>query len=244
MVWYKKSFGKDYLQVYQHRDDKEARQLVKFSVNVLGLEPGQQVLDLCGGYGRNAVHFSKYNIKVTCLDLSPVFVKMAKIKSGETQNSFHVIRGDMKDIPHHNAFDAVVSLFTSFGYFEKEEDNVKVLKAVSGALKPNGLFLLDYLNLQYALKNLVPKDKKEQHGVQLVQERNFNPHSFRLEKKITISDQRNTREYLESVRVYGIIELGSMFAEAGLMCTAVYGDYNGGAFTPDSPRLIMIGKKD
>ncbi|NIA32105.1 MAG: hypothetical protein GWP06_19625, partial [Actinobacteria bacterium] len=120
----------------------------------------------------------------------------------------------------------------------------RVLQNVAQALKPEGLFLLDYLNVKYTLFNLVAKDQRKKSGFQITQERSFNQRSERFEKKITIHEAASKREYHESVRAYGVVEMGSLFAEAGLNCIATFGDYSGKAYSPDSPRLIMIGQKN
>ncbi len=243
MDWYQKAFGEDYLKVYSHRNVEEANKLVDFASKALQLKPGQKVLDLGSGYGRNAFALAQKNLQVYCLDLSPVLIKIAHDLATENAYPIHCIRADMRNIPALQKFDAIVSFFTSFGYFQKEYDNLRVLKNVTLTLKPGGLFLLDYLNVKHTLFNLVPRDHKTGSGFQITQERSFNQKSERFEKKIIIHEPANFREYHESVRAYGIIEMGSLFAEAGLKCIATYGDYSGKKYSPDSPRLIMIGQK-
>ena len=244
MDWYQKAFGEDYLRVYAHRNSKEAKQLVDFIYNALELKKGQKVLDLGSGYGRNAIELAHKKVQVYCLDLSPVLIKMAKELASDKNYNLHYIRADMRHIPIKESFNVIVSLFTSFGYFEKESENLMVLENVNYALKPKGLFLLDYLNVKYTLFNLVPKDFRKESGFNVVQERHFDGQNERIKKKITINGNSGVREYNESVRAYGIIELATMFAEVGLKCIASYGDYCGSPYTPDSPRLIMIGQKE
>lgn len=243
MDWYQKAFGEDYLKVYSHRNVEEANQLVNFACQVLQLQEGQKVLDLGGGYGRNAFALAQKKLQVYCLDLSPVLIKIARDMAEKKKDPVHCIRADMRNIPAFDKFDAVVSLFTSFGYFQEENENLRVLKNVTQALKTNGLFLLDYLNVKHTLCNLVPRDDNKKDGFQIIQERFFNQQSERFEKKIMIHEPTSRREYHESVRAYGVIEMGSLFAEAGLKCVATYGDYLGNNYSPDSPRLIMIGQK-
>ncbi len=243
MDWYQKAFGEDYLKVYSHRNVEEANRLVDFACEALQLGRGQKVLDLGSGYGRNAFALAQRNLQVYCLDLSPVLIKIAHDVSSENTHPVFCLRADMRNIPALQKFDAVVSFFTSFGYFKKEEDNLRVIKNVTQALKPDGLFLLDFLNVKHTLDNLVPKDQKKGNGFQITQERSFNQKSERFEKKIMIQEPTSRREYHESVRAYGVIEMGSLFAEAGLKCIATYGDYSGNRYSPDSPRLIMIGQK-
>ena len=244
MTWYKRSFGKDYLRIYSHRDQQEAKTHVDFATKVLNIKADQHVLDLGCGYGRHSLELAKKNIHVTGIDLSEHLLKIARENALKQKLDIHFLNNDMRDIPFTNKFDAVLSLFTSFGYFDSDEENGKVIKSAARSLKQHGLFFLDYLNIAYTLSTLVPRDSKEKDGFRLVQERSFNKQTFRIEKKISIRTEDETREYNESVRAYGIAEIGSFFGDAGLICTAVYGDYDGSAFSQNSPRLIMVGLKE
>ena len=243
MGWYKKTFGHDYLNIYSNRNESEAKKIIKFAVQVLNLQPGQKVLDLACGYGRNSVECAKYKLDVLGLDLSPELLSLAKRKGMENGHKIPLIRGDMRDIPFCETFDAVLSLFTSFGYFESDAENEKVIRSVAWALKPGGLFLFDYLNIIQALPNMTIRDSKVKGNIKIVQERFYNKESNRIEKKITIHEDGEIREYVESVRAYYLIELLHFFENAGLSCTAVFGDYDIHPFTQHSPRLILIGKK-
>ena len=123
MGWYKKTFGHDYLKIYSNRNESEAKKIIKFAVQVLNLHPGQKVLDLACGYGRNAVECAKDRLKVFGLDLSPELLSLAQRKGSENGYKIPFVRGDMRDIPFYDRFDAVLSLFTSFGYFESDVEN-------------------------------------------------------------------------------------------------------------------------
>ena len=239
MAWYKKSFGKDYLKIYSHRTREEAKRHVDFACKALNLRAGQLVLDLGCGAGRHSYELIEKNLRVAAFDLSAELLSSVR----DSEVSFYRVRGDMRYLPFTADFDAVLSFFTSFGYFDADEENEQVVKAVSLALKPGGLFFLDFFNLQYTLSTLIPEDRCQRDGIKLIQERRFDADSFRVEKITTISDARSHRQYRESVRAYGIIEIGHFLAEANMKCIAVYGDYDGRAFSPDSPRLIVIGRK-
>jgi SAM-dependent methyltransferase len=244
MSWYRKSFGQDYLRIYSHRDEQEAVRQCNFAVAALGLGPGDRVLDLGCGYGRHALLLAKSGLQVTGLDLSEQLLSIARENSAKLGLNINYILGDMRNIPYQDHFDAVLSFFTSFGYFDDEEENGQVIKSASTALKQSGNLFLDYLNIHHVLENMVAADKVEKDGYTLEQQRNFDPESFRINKKILISAPDGTREYIESVRAYGLAEIGSFFADAGLICTAVFGDYDGSAYRRSSKRLIVIGQNE
>lgn len=241
--WYRKVFGEDYLKIYPHRNGPEASLHVDFAIEKLHLLSGQRVLDLGCGNGRHSIRLAEKGLRVVGLDLSNFLLRLAE-NSARTKNlPVHFIRGDMRQIPFPPVFDAVCSFFTSFGYFDAEEENSKVIQSVASTLVPGGLFFLDFFNVQYTLSHLVRQDSSEKNGIRLVQRRKFNERTFRIEKKIVIHESDRSREYRESVRAYGGAEIGSLFADAGLTCIATYGDYDGTPFNQNSPRLIMIGRK-
>ncbi len=242
MSWYKKSFGHDYLTIYPHRNENEAKKIVNFAMKALDMQPGQRVLDLACGYGRNSAVCAQQGLDVVGLDLSTELLSLALDKNKENDRSFPLVRGDMRDIPFENAFDIILSLFTSFGYFDNDAENEQVIRGIARALKPGGVFLFDYLNMMQALPNIT-SDTQVRNNMTIIQERSFNEHTNRFEKKITVKDNGDVREYYESVRAYRLIELLQFFERSGLECTAIYGDYEQNPFTRNSPRLIMIGEK-
>ena len=243
MGWYKKSFGNDYLKIYSHRDDQEAKKIALFAMQVLNMQPGQCILDLGCGNGRNAIVAAELGLQVAALDLSPELLAMAQRKTRKKNLSICFVRGDMRHIPLTGPFDAVWSLFTSFGYFSTDKENERVIRESVAVLKPGGCLLLDYLNVLQCLQNMETSDIQEKGHYTVIQERRYNAAAGRIEKTISIHENGATREYHESVRAYQLQELLEFFTHAGLRCTAVYGDYDRRPFTKVSPRLIVIGQK-
>src|SRR5262245_21780318 len=107
------------------------------------------VLDLGCGTGRHALAFAARGFEVTGLDYSQAFLHTAREAARKAGASIRFVRGDMKDLRRHfaaNAFDLVVSLFNSFGYFDSRRDDAKMVRAVHRVLRPGGAFVLNTLN--------------------------------------------------------------------------------------------------
>jgi ubiquinone/menaquinone biosynthesis C-methylase UbiE len=242
MAWYQESFGNDYLLVYKHRDMQGAYTEVKKMVNWLKLKQGSRLLDLCCGMGRQSLALSELGYTVTGVDLSKVLLQEA-IKLG-VEEQVTWIHGDMRDVPLSEPFDAVVNLFTSFGYFDEDEQNEKVLHEMHRLLKKEGRFIVDFLNPVYVKANLVAQSEREEEDLTIRETRTIEDGCVR--KRIVITQEGEPdRHYLEQVKLYERPEFEAMLAKAGLHIDHVYGDYEGQAYSPEtSSRMIFVGHKE
>ncbi|MGB9597724.1 MAG: methyltransferase domain-containing protein [Candidatus Poribacteria bacterium] len=244
MEWYKDWFGKEYLLVYPHRDESEAKKQINFLERYVNITKDEKILDLCCGNGRHSIELKKLGYDVIGIDLSEDLLDSARKKAFENNIDLKLIRCDMREIPYRNYFDLVVQFFTSFGYFETDEENQKVLSAISHSLKVNGRFLIDYLNPNYVVKNLIEKDEKIISGLLIKQERWIDTAKQRVNKKITIVADDKSSVFNESVRMYSLDEIKTMLKKSDLKLTDVYGDFDGSEYSSNSPRMILIGKKE
>jgi SAM-dependent methyltransferase len=250
--WYEEWFNEAYLRVYAHRDAKLAEAETDFLIATLSPSKTSPILDLCCGAGRHLIRLQNLGFQnAVGIDLSPHLLEAAKNSlagSGQAPgerdpliHSLPLVRGDMRSLPFGACFQVVLSLFTSFGYFYEEEENQQVLREIRRVLLPGGQFLLDLVPLA-AVDRLVAKSERESGDFHIVEKRRFDPIRRRVEKEIEISGPDGQHSFLESVRVYSFGETNRILAEAGLCLTDVRGNFRGGAFQPDSERMILIGK--
>jgi len=240
------AFGRDYLARYAHRTDSDARAEVRFLSRVLGAAPGKLVLDLCCGAGRHSRALAHAGYRVVGVDLSAPLLEEARQAASSAPLLY--LRADARRLPlRDGVFDGAVNLFTSFGYFEKEEEDLEVLCAVRKALKPGGPFVLDFFNLAPTLSRLVPRTESKVKGARVVEERRYDPQRRRLEKTIRCGRFQGSPaplELLESVRAYAPEELAGMLRSAGLAPAERFGDLRGTPFDArNSPRCVLVGRK-
>lgn len=244
--WYEKSFGEDYLLVYKHRDVQGARREVHKMISWLGLSQGARLLDLCCGMGRHSMALVEAGYEVTGVDLSDVLLREAK--RNDPDNLVEWLRADMRELPLHGGYDAVVNLFTSFGYFEKDEEHTKVLKEIARMLKPKGRFIIDFLNPSYIETHLIPYSERLDSGQLIIENRRIA--DGYVEKHITICQEGpegdkelvKPRHYLERIKLYSFVRFLAMLTEAGLQLDEVHGGYDEENYDMESsPRMILVG---
>lgn len=236
--WFEHWFGDEYLELYPHRDDAEATQVVDLLRRVQAVRPDTRVLDLACGAGRHSVALAAAGIRAIGLDLSLPLLRSARRRGLETA----LVRADMRILPFRDrCFDSVVNLFTSFGYFAHDADHERALREVARVLKPGGRFAMDFLNAPAVRATLVPRDEKVLGTRRVVQERRITASGLSVEKIIRLLDDGRT--FSEHVRLYGREDLERLFAAAGLVVDQVLGDYGGGAHTAQSPRLILLATR-
>jgi len=239
MAWYKDWFNSKYYHLlYKNRNKSEAKFFLNNIVNHLKFKKAN-ILDVACGRGRHAKYLSKLGFDVTGIDLSKNSIDFAKQSSSKNLNFFvH----DMRTIFKKNHFDLVANLFTSFGYFENIEDEEKAINSMVNNLKYNGLILIDFLNVKKTISNLVAKENKKIDNIDFNIKRKFDDNY--IIKTIKISDNGNSFEFYEKVRVLTLIDFNVMLEKANMKIIEVFGDYALEDFNAKiSDRLIIIAKK-
>jgi SAM-dependent methyltransferase len=238
--WYKTWFDSEYYHLlYSNRDEEEADKWIDELVHYLHPSKGSKICDLACGKGRHSKFLSQKGFDVTGLDLSVNSISEARLMEEE---NLHFFSHDMRKPFRYNYFDYVFNFFTSFGYFEKDKDNLDTLISVRKGLKNGGVFVLDYFNSIYLEENIVQVGEKTVEGVHFSWNKTIS-NGF-IKKKIDFIDNGENFTFTESVRLFKIQELIDLFEKAGLQPFAVFGDYSLNPFHPNkSPRLILVAHK-
>ncbi len=151
----------------------------------------------------------------------------------------------MREISFEAEFDAVINMFTSFGYLESEAEDELVLAKIAQALKPSGKVLLDVINRDRLLREFQAREwHAADEGWLVLEERTFDPLSGRVETRWVCVARDGVRyERSSSLRLYSASELRVMMERNGLQVLTLFGDYDGSPYSLDSPRLIVLGKR-
>jgi SAM-dependent methyltransferase len=236
--WFEEWFGEEYVALYPHRNEAEAERAVALIARTLGSRQVRLVLDLACGSGRHARYLGQ-KWWTSGIDLSEVLLRIAR-RNGTPAR---LVRGDIRALPYRDsAFDLVVNLFTSFGYFETDPEHELVIQDLARVIAPRGVFVLDYLNAERIRKQLVPSDERVIGGRVVEQRREITGGGRFVVKHISIRNEG--REFVERVRLFSRSELEGMLERAGFRIETSYGDYGGEPLTEASPRVILFASRD
>jgi SAM-dependent methyltransferase len=203
----------------------------------LNLPEKAKVLDLACGKGRHSIYLNQLGFDVLGADLSENSIAIANKNANKT---LHFKVHDMRD-PFEEKYDAIFNLFTSFGYFENDEDNFKTLKSIKESLSEYGFAVIDFMNVTQVLNTLVPEETKT------VDDINFHIKRYLKDgyiyKEIDFEDKGQSFHFTERVKALTLNDFETLMEEAGIYLLDIFGDYKLKKFhKTESERLIMIFK--
>jgi SAM-dependent methyltransferase len=241
-LWFKEWFNSPYYYLlYFKRDKKEAADFINKLIDYLKPPAHSYMLDIACGRGRHSVQLASKGFDVTGIDISEEPIKRAKQK--ETPN-LHFYLHDMRLPFWINYFDYAFNFFTSFGYFRTRREHDNAIRTVSQSLKPNGIFVIDYLNVHYAEDHLIHQSEIQIDGVTFYITKWFDETHFF--KKIIVEDENlpEPLEYVEKVAKFSPGDFTDMLSYQQMQVQEVFGDYNFNHYdVKRSPRMIIIAKK-
>ena len=234
--WYSSWFDtKYYHMLYKDRDQTEAKKFIIKLTQHLNLPKTAKILDLACGKGRHSIYLNNLGYTVTGADLSSKSITFAKQFETET---LKFIKHDMTG-PLGKKYDAIFNFFTSFGYFNNDQDNLNTLKAIRQDLKENGIGVIDFMNVEFVTKTLVPENTKTIQGIDFKQKR-YLKDSYII-KEITFMDKGEKYHFEERVKAFSLADFKALFSQTKLSLLEYFGDYKLNAFDPKtSERLILL----
>lgn len=238
--WFESWFDSPYYHVlYQSHDDGEARQFIDNLLRAMSLPHQAHLLDLACGKGRHARYLAEKGYEVTGVDISASNIAYARHFEHELLR-FYI--HDMRRPFRINYFEGVVNFFTSFGYFNSDQDHLNTLINAEKSLKPGGLFLLDYFNSEWIRHHLIHREIKILDGIEFhIKKTIRSGHVF---KHIEFETGGRHFKFRERVRLFTLLELEGLFSAAGLKIRQTFGDYSLMEFNArESRRLIIIAEK-
>lgn len=256
--WWATLFDNKYMVTYVDRITEEnTRAQLDFLNNTLVPRSEATILDLACGHGRLTVPLAKEGYRITGFDFSQYLLDIAQQKGQAANIEVSFVRGDMRHLPFNNGFDAIINIFTSFGYFENVEEDLAVLKGVHQGLKRNGYFIMDFANSPKAISWLYEngdvdretgelfseKTETLSNGLTVHQSERLDVGTLRWRMKRSWREGGKDHSYCTNVRMYFLAELQQLMKEAGLSVERVYGDFDASPYQADSERILILSRK-
>jgi SAM-dependent methyltransferase len=229
--------------LFSHGRIENAKVEIDKVTDLLAINPGAHILDLCCGVGRHSLELARRGFKVTGVDRTGNYLHQARKQSNKEGLSIEFVQDDMRTFSRAEAFDAVTSMFTSFGYFENTEDDRKVVMNVYSSLKPGGKFIIDIHGKETLARIFQERNWEEKDGVILLQERKVSQNwSWMWNRWIMLKGNERIESEI-SHRLYAGTEMVALLTGCGFSQVNVYGSLDGIPYDHKAQRLIVVGRK-
>ena len=246
--WYTEEaglFSEWYFELFGGKiGDERTSEHCNFLEKTLSLKKGGKILDLCCGHGRITNEMAERGYNMTGQDINNYFMGIAKKKAEELKLIIRWIKSDMREIPFKDEFDAVVNMFTSFGYFEKDEENEKVIKEINKSLKKGGKFIIDISNRDFVIRRYRFEDVMGIKNGYVSINRNFDhiksSHAETMDIYINGEFVKRLNLYY---RFYSVSELTDMLSRNGFKVISFYGGFNFIPLSFETNRCIILAEK-
>ncbi len=234
--WFASWFDTSYYHIlYKHRNFSEAQEFVQNLASFLKIKKEDLVLDLACGKGRHSIYLNKLGFNVVGADLSKNSIRLAKKFENST---LRFVEHDMRN-PFKNKFDVILNLFTSFGFFEDDKEDIGVLKNIKDGLNPNGTAVIDFMNCKKVIANLVPEEIQEIDGITFKISR-YLKNGF-IVKEINFEADGKHHTYFEKVKSLDLTKINSYLIAVGFKIKHTFGNYQLDPFNEEvSDRLILV----
>ena len=212
-------------------------------ISLLDIEPGVMVLDLGCGIGRHSLEMARRGFHVTGVDRTAVYLEKARSQADDANQDIEFVEDDMRVFCRPAAFDVVINMFTTFGYFEDEEDNIKVMSNIYASLKPGGALIMDTHGKVTLAKMFQERIWGERDGVIVLQHQKvLDNWSWMQSRWILIKGDKRI-ENTVSHRIYAATEMVKLMTECGFGEVDIYGSLDGTPYDHTAQRLIVVGRK-
>jgi ubiquinone/menaquinone biosynthesis C-methylase UbiE len=205
---------------------------------------GKAVLDLCCGPGRWAIPLAQKGFSVTGVDRTKFLLSAAKTRAKAAKVKIEWVRVDMRDFLRPDSFNLVLSMLTSFGYFDRKDEDRLVLRNMFANLKAGGVCMIDLAGKEQLARLYQPTTSDTlANGDILVQRHRIAGAWSRIHNEWILVQKGRTRSFKFHHTIYSAQELSDRLADAGFKQIRVYGSLDGDEYGPNAQRLIVVGRK-
>ncbi|MFC1601140.1 class I SAM-dependent methyltransferase [Candidatus Sumerlaeota bacterium] len=212
-------------------------------LELMPLEQGAAVLDLCCGPGRHALELARRGFRVAGVDRTAAYLEEAAGRAKNEQLAVEFVEDDMRRFCRPESFDAVINMFTAFGYFEDPEEDRRVLVNVHQSLKPGGALLMELVGKEWLARVFRKRDWYEKDGVIMLEERKICRNWSWIENRWIRLEGNKRAESCVAHRVYSAVELSGLLTSCGFGQIEILGSLAGAPYDHEAKRLVIVARK-
>ena len=231
------------LKIFGKKQWENASAEVENVISLLKISPGAYLLDLCCGPGRHSLELARRGFQVVGVDRTSKYVEEARKQAEVESLNVEFLHEDMRGFCRPETFDAVINLYTSFGYFENPEYDRQVLKSVHSSLKTGGKLLIDLMGKEVLARVFRERDWHEENGVIFLEERKLSNGWGWIQNRWIMIKGEEQKEFTFSLRLYSGAELSLLLSESGFNSVRLFGDLSGMPYDHTAKRLVSLATK-
>jgi SAM-dependent methyltransferase len=221
-----------------------ARAEVDALIALMDLPPGAQILDLPCGVGRHSLEFARRGFRVTAVDRTARYLDAARNQAAREGLSIEFVQSDMRVFERPHSFDGAINLFTSFGYFEDESDDLMVARNFASSLKPGAHLVVDFNGKEVLARIFRHHDWHHlPDGSLILEERKVLGAWEGVETHWILIRGADRKEASFSLRLYSGAELVTLLKHASFSEVAIYGNLAAKPYDQSAERLIAVARK-
>jgi SAM-dependent methyltransferase len=213
-------------------------------VALADLEPGMIVCDLACGPGRHSLELARRGFRVVGVDRTEAYLAQARERADAEGLQVEFEKADMREFRRPEAFDALLNLFTAFGYFEDPEDDRRTAENMVASLRPGGRLVMEMMGKEVLAAKFRPRDWQENpDGSIMLEDRKVTRDWSWVQARWILYRGDERSEFLLEHRVYSAVELKALFLDAGLSSAEAFGDLGGSPYDHEAKRLVLRGTR-
>ncbi|WP_163832804.1 class I SAM-dependent methyltransferase [Spartinivicinus ruber] len=248
--WWYQLYDKNLADILlENTDSLNAKKIINFLQQELGLHSGQKVLDQCCGTGRLALQLAKQH-EVVGVDIVPEYIELAAKKANKHKLEIQLYCDDAFNFALPKTADVAINWWTSFGYTADDNLNLQMINRAYESLKVEGHFALDFMNVPKLYRDfqadVMTKIKRNNNCEELVLVRHSEidfEHDILKKDWYYFIEEGERVHYQSEVKLYSPAQLMSLFEVAGFSRVRLFGDVDGQPLSLDSPRCIVVGQR-
>jgi SAM-dependent methyltransferase len=208
-----------------------------------GPPPDARVLDLCCGPGRHSLELARRGFRVTGVDRTAAYLEQARCTALAENLTIELVREDMRTFRREAGFELALSLFTSFGFFDDQGDDRRVIENLRASLAANGVLVIETIGKEVLARTFRERDwHREPGGALLLEERSVAPDWSYIEARWILIREGRQREYLFRIRLYAAAELAGLLRAGGFRDVRVCGNLAGDPYDHLAKRLVIVAR--